>query len=70
MREREETKPDISHHSVQSIEICPKYYQGPFSSQNELLSHIGFYHKEMVENWVGKLNPKLNKTLEPIQRVG
>ena len=66
----EEQELHMKSHSVQSIEICPKCYQGPFGSQNELLSHIGFYHKEMVENWVGKLNPKLNKTLEPIQKVG
>ena len=66
----EEQEIHMKSHNIQSIEICPKCYQGPFGSQNELLSHIGFHHKEMVETWVGKLNPQLNKTLEPIRRVG
>ena len=51
---------------------CSKCFLGPFESQNDLLTHIGTDHGEMVDVWVTKLgSPKLTltKTLEPLKKV-
>ena len=46
---------------------CSKCFLGPFESQDDLLTHIGTAHGEMVDVWVNKLT--LTKTLEPLKRV-
>ena len=46
---------------------CSKCFLGPFESQDDLLTHIGTAHGEMVEVWVTKLT--LTKTLEPLKKV-
>jgi hypothetical protein len=46
---------------------CSKCFLGPFESQDDLLTHIGTAHGEMVDVWVTKLT--LTKTLEPLKKV-
>ena len=46
---------------------CSKCFLGPFESQDDLLTHIGTAHGEMVDVWVNKLT--LTKTLEPLKKV-
>ena len=43
------------------------YFLGPFDSQDDLLTHIGNAHGDMVDVWVKKLT--LTKTLEPLKKV-
>ena len=42
-------------------------FLGPFDSQDDLLTHIGNAHGDMVDVWVKKLT--LTKTLEPLKKV-
>ena len=46
---------------------CLKCFLGPFESQDDLLTHIGMAHGEMVDVWVTKLT--LTKTLDPLKKV-
>ena len=46
---------------------CPKCSLGPFESQEDLLTHIGMAHCQMVEVLITKL--ALTKTLDPLKKV-
>ena len=46
---------------------CLKCFLGPFESQDDLLTHIGVAHGEMIDVWVTNL--KLTKTLDPLKKV-
>ena len=65
----EERDRHLEAHNSEYYNWCSNCYQGPFEFQDDLLRHISFYHKEIIEMWVKKLSPKLNKTLEPIRKV-
>ena len=46
---------------------CSKCFLGPFESQDDLLTHIGMAHGEMVDVCLTKRT--LTKTLEPLKKV-
>ena len=46
---------------------CSKCSLGPFESQDDLLTHIGMAHGEMIEVWITKR--ALIKTLDPLKKV-
>ena len=46
---------------------CSKCFLGPFESQDDLLTHIGMAHGQIIEVFITEL--ALTKTLDPLKKV-